>query len=80
MTVTVTQGQEAPFRYDGDANALYYSLADGQVAKTVCFGDRVCVDVDADGNPLGIEVLNPPGFGISVISEGGTRDYTPAHR
>lgn len=56
---------DAVFAYDHDADALYYRLSGKQVAKTVSFGDRVMVDVDADGQAVGIEVLSPPGFSIS---------------
>lgn len=53
------------FSYDADANALYYRITAEPVARTVAHGDRVNVDVDADGNAVGIEVLDPPGFSAS---------------
>ncbi len=56
----------AIFKYDGNANALYYRLTSEPVVRTVSIGDRVMVDVDAAGEAVGIEVLDPPGFSISV--------------
>jgi len=56
------------FKYDGVANALYYRLTHEPVARTVDIDGRVMVDVDAAGKAIGIEVLNPPGFSISVTA------------
>jgi uncharacterized protein YuzE len=43
---------------DSAARALYMKLAEGVVASTVeAVADRVFVDVDEEGNPVGIEVL-----------------------
>jgi len=47
------------FSYDADANALYITLRDGDVARTRELDDSTMLDVDAAGNLLGIEVLNP---------------------
>jgi len=57
---------DAIFAYDADAKALYYRLTHEPVARTICIGDRVMVDVDADGEAIGIEVLDPPGFSVTV--------------
>jgi uncharacterized protein YuzE len=59
---------DAPFRYDGDVNALYYRLTCEAVDHTVNIGDRVMVDVDAQGRAVGIEVLDPPGFSMVVAT------------
>ena len=56
-----------PFTYDGNVNALYYRLTTAEVARTIAIGDRVNVDVDADGEAIGIEVLDPPGFSSSIL-------------
>ena len=58
--------QNPIFSYDADADALYYQLTSEPVARTVCIGDRVNVDVDAAGEAVGIEVRDPPGFSASV--------------
>jgi uncharacterized protein YuzE len=58
----------AVFEYDGDADALYYRLTDKPVKGTKCIGNRVNVDYDEDGEAVGIEVLNPPGFSVQVAS------------
>jgi uncharacterized protein YuzE len=60
----------AVFEYDGQADALYYRLTREHVARTIGIGDRVAVDVDDEGNAVGIEVLNPPGFSMTVSTNG----------
>lgn len=44
--------------YDPDANALYIRFSDEEIAETVEFSDTVYVDIDAEGNPIGFEVLD----------------------
>jgi Protein of unknown function (DUF2283) len=58
--------RDAIFRYDAEAKALYYRLTNEPVVRTVDVGGRVLVDVDADGDAIGIEVLDPPGFSMAV--------------
>lgn len=53
---------DAIFEYDAEVDVLYYKLTDQPVARTVCIGDRVNIDVDAAGEAVGLEVLDPPGF------------------
>ena len=69
----------AVFEYDGEAKALYYRLTHEPVSRTVSIGDRVNVDVDTDGQAVGIEVLNPPGFTMTVstdtVSHADTANY-----
>ena len=62
----MTRIRGAVFDYDADANALYYTLTERPVARTVAIGDRVNVDVDTDGQAVGIEVLDPPGFSYAA--------------
>ena len=50
------------FDYDADADVLYYRLTRNDVARAVPVGNRVTVDVDENGEAVGIEVLSPPGF------------------
>jgi uncharacterized protein YuzE len=47
------------FSYDTDVSALYITLRDGDVARTRSLDDSANLDLDAAGNLLGIEVLNP---------------------
>lgn len=42
---------------DTDADALYVTLREGSVASQLLLSDRLIVDVDAAGTPLGVEVL-----------------------
>jgi uncharacterized protein YuzE len=64
-----TAGRDAVFRYDAEVDALYYRLTNEPVVRTVNIGDRVLVDVDAAGQAIGIEVLNPPGFSMTLSAE-----------
>ena len=64
----------AVFEYDGDTKALYYRLTHAPVARTVTIGDRVMVDVDSAGEAVGIEVLNPPGFTMTVSTQTASSD------
>ena len=50
---------------DADALALAGSAAD---AEAVAVAVELAVDVDDEGNAVGIEVLNPPGFSVSVTA------------
>ncbi len=44
--------------FDKIADALYFSLQEGKVEKTIEMNDRLIVDVNKDGNVIGIEVLD----------------------
>jgi uncharacterized protein YuzE len=45
--------------YDLDADALYITLHDGDVARTVQVDPGTLVDLDAHGSLIGIEVIHP---------------------
>lgn len=45
-------------KYDIMADAVYVNVGKGKVAKTVKTEDRVLVDLDHDGNVVGIEILD----------------------
>ncbi len=44
--------------YDKIADAIYFSMKKGKVAKTLEMNERLIVDVDKKGNILGIEMLD----------------------
>lgn len=44
--------------YDKIADAMYFSMKRGKVAKTLEMNERLIVDVDKKGNILGIEMLD----------------------
>lgn len=44
---------------DGEAGATYVCLTGAEVARTVALSDSVNVDLDVNGNPVGVEVLHP---------------------
>ena len=43
---------------DADAKALFIQLSDAEVLETVELAGNVYLDLDANGEPVGIEVLN----------------------
>lgn len=43
--------------YDPEADALYLRLKKGRVSETVEIAENVFIDLDAGGEPLGIEIL-----------------------
>ena len=45
-------------KYDIMADAVYVNVGSGKVAKTVKSEDRFLVDVDKNGNVVGIEILD----------------------
>lgn len=52
----------ALYTYDEEADALYVLLApepDAAIEQTLELGERLHVDVDADGQPVGVEILYP---------------------
>lgn len=44
--------------FDADVNALYVQFSEHDVADTVQLAKGVLLDVDADGEAVGLEVLN----------------------
>ncbi len=44
--------------FDSEADALYVEFHDGQVYDCLAITEGVNVDIDEDGNPLGIEILD----------------------
>ena len=44
--------------YDEEANALYLRFSSGDIDETIVLSDSVYVDVDANGDPVGIEILH----------------------
>lgn len=59
----------ALYTYDEEADALYILLApeaDMEIDRTVGLSDRLHVDVDADGRPVGVELLYPSQSGVDL--------------
>lgn len=46
------------FRFDDEANALYIALHPGKVVRTIALTDTISVDIDAEGDALGIEFVS----------------------
>jgi uncharacterized protein YuzE len=49
-------------RHDADANALYIRFTEAPIARTIEFEEFVYVDLDASGQPLGIEFVDADDF------------------
>ncbi|MBI5004509.1 DUF2283 domain-containing protein [Candidatus Kaiserbacteria bacterium] len=45
-------------KYDIMADAVYVNVGSGKIAKTIKTEERFLVDVDAQGNVVGIEILD----------------------
>jgi len=45
-------------KYDTVADAVYVSMTQGVVAKTIRVNERLMMDVDAAGNTIGLEILD----------------------
>ncbi len=45
------------FAYDQDADALYVTVSEAVVSRTVEIDPLTMVDVDVNGDPVGIEIL-----------------------
>lgn len=59
----------ALYTYDGDTDVLYVLLVDeveAAVNRTLALNDRVHVDLDADGEVVGIEVLYARREGVDL--------------
>jgi uncharacterized protein YuzE len=53
----VSKGNVLEFRRDPQVNACYAKLREGTVARTVEVSDFEMIDVDCDGQVLGVEVI-----------------------
>lgn len=58
--------------FDEEAGALYVTLSEGIVARTVTVDAGTLVDVDERGNAVGIEVVRPAReWPVDAIAEAG---------
>ncbi|MGC4192114.1 MAG: DUF2283 domain-containing protein [Thermomicrobiales bacterium] len=55
--------------YDRDANALYLRFSSRPIEETVALSDSVYVDVDAEGEVVGVEVLYASSADLESIPE-----------
>lgn len=57
------------FEYDPEANAAYLQINEGEVADTREIADNLFVDLDADGQVLGVEILSLRAGGARLVKE-----------
>ncbi len=62
--------------YDQQADALYIQLRDGKVDDTIEADKYIYVDVDADGVPVGLEILFAGRFAAAPDAEEITINFT----
>lgn len=69
--------------YDREANAVYIRFSANTIEETVELSDSVYVDMDANGEPVGFEILHaasPNLAGIPVLPEtAALRDLLKPH-
>ena len=65
------------FEFDPDAEAIYLSVAEGEVDHTKRISDSLLIDVDKKGKALGIEILRVKDFKglITPVLKALTRTY-----
>ncbi len=44
--------------YDPEVKALYLQFAEAEIAETLELSENVFIDIDAEGQPVGFEILN----------------------
>jgi uncharacterized protein YuzE len=52
------RGDEMEIEYDAEANAIYITLREAEIADTKEITDDLAIDFDGDQRPVGIELLN----------------------
>lgn len=65
--------------YAADQSLLYIQVAEGPAAETVEIEESIYVDLDADGQPIGMEFLNAADFFDFLERRGGTFTITDAN-
>lgn len=48
------------YTHDSEAQAGYVTVSAGQVTETIDLGGNVLIDIDANGNAVGFELLDAP--------------------
>ena len=58
--------------YDKSVHALYIQFADADAAETIELSKDVDLEVDADAQPVGVEILNAdPAFAAQIAKRSG---------
>lgn len=55
--------------YDREANALYLRFSTNPIAETIAFSESVYLDVDAAGEPVGLEILDATSTALERIPD-----------
>lgn len=61
---------------EGKVLAVYFSVRDGKVAKTLEAGNGVQIDLNSSGVLLGVELLNPAS--VNIVERIGRKRHIPA--
>ncbi len=62
--------------YDRYAKALYIKLQDKKPDRTLEINEKLNLDIDAQGNLIGIEILNPDEYPLKEILHPSVEEYT----
>lgn len=55
--------------WDQEADALYVRFSDEEVATTISLSNTVYIDVDLDGNPVGMEILRVDSSILATLND-----------
>ena len=58
------------WKFDEVADAAYLRLSEGKIARTLQLAENVTLDVDAQGRPVGLEVLSVSKTGLDNLAAG----------
>jgi uncharacterized protein YuzE len=55
--------------YDPEVRALYIELSDNEIAETLELSESVYVDIDANGEPVGFEILHAAPSLVATLAD-----------
>ena len=55
--------------YDREANAIYLRFSTNPIEETITLSDSVYLDVDVEGEPVGLEILDASTADLRAIPE-----------
>ncbi len=52
--------------FDQDTDAVYIRVGSGKITTTTVVSENLIIDIDANGNTVGIEILNASAQGLII--------------
>ncbi len=62
--------------YDHYAKAIYIRLQEKERGRTIEINENLNIDLDDDGNLIGVEILNPDEYPLERILKPVVEEYT----